>query len=302
MNKLYEKRLLIITCMSLSLSIVLGSEIPWHDLSLICFSWPLAKNILYDMSIGVFASTILVWAIDQIQLREQERENSKKRIILYNKLEPVLKKYYDFYLLLYKATRREKVKATDGVLTSLYSCYDEFVEQLKEEEPFYKPGNYVDSKKAKMQMTLMQQCNNDSGAIEQIMQMDIGIPWYACWEIEGKAFYDELSQIEKDYSTFFTNELLDLVDKLLLCVAPQINMTSFISGESILNFTGIKVDVPQLPTEFFVDAYNLKDVIHLLDEIMKCIEEDSGKNLRHREEMFFNGGSVAPSLGASCNK
>lgn len=84
MNKNFWKSMLVITMVSLVMTLILGSDIPWKELSTICFSWAIAKSILYDVSVGIFSSMILVWCIDRIQLRETEKKEAKQRIILYN--------------------------------------------------------------------------------------------------------------------------------------------------------------------------------------------------------------------------
>ena len=57
------------------------------------------KEILYDLSIGIFSAMILVWFIDEIQekiMQRQEQENEKKVIKGFNK---ILSKYIEQYIL-----------------------------------------------------------------------------------------------------------------------------------------------------------------------------------------------------------
>ena len=127
MKNRFWKLMIGITLLSLLFTIILGSEIPWENLKEACFSWPLAKTILYDISVGVFSSMVLVWCIDRIQLNMTEREESKRRLILYNKISPLLEEYYNFYLFLYIATRNVPVDPTSAALKSLYQCKDELI-------------------------------------------------------------------------------------------------------------------------------------------------------------------------------
>ena len=156
MKNKFWKLMIGVTLLSLLLTIILGSEIPWGNLKAACFSWPLAKAILYDISVGIFSSMVLVWCIDRIQLNMTEREESKRRLILYNKISPLLEEYYNFYLFLYIATRNVPVHPSSAALKSLYQCKDELIKQLYDTNPFYKDGYYGDSAKWDLQMNLMQ--------------------------------------------------------------------------------------------------------------------------------------------------
>lgn len=302
MNKNFWKIMLVVTMVSLVMTLILGSDIPWKELNTICFSWAIAKSILYDVSVGIFSSMILVWCIDRIQLRETEKKEAKQRLILYNKLEPHLTKYYDFYLYLYIATRNKLVESNDEVLNSLYYCKEEFIAQIYSTNPFYKDGYYGDSAKLKLQMTLMDSNANNPQAMEQIMKMSTSLPWYKCWCKDGTEFFNNISQIERDYITLFPNELLETLDKLLDIVGAQRYIDEFVEGKNRLELLPYNVPMPQMPTDFFVDAYKIDEILMLLDEIMRYIEKDSGKNLRRRELKFFNERNVCPLIGHSCDK
>ena len=218
----------IITVLSLIFTVLFGSEIAWDDLSKGYFSWPIAKTILYDISVGVSSSMVLVWCIDRIQQKETEKREAKQRLILYNKLTPFLTEYYDFYLKLYIATRDNPVDSQSSVLKSLQYCSEEFINQLNKANPFYKDGCYSDSTKIQAQLARMEANANNPEALKEIMKMNTGVPWYKCWEIEGKKFYEGVLQIERDFPTFFPNELLEKVEHLLKIVAPQRNLINFV--------------------------------------------------------------------------
>ena len=302
MKKIFWKLMFLITLISLLFTFIFGSEIPWGNLESAYFSWPLAKKILYDISVGVFSSMILVWCIDRIQLRETEKQESKQRLILYNKLTPFLTDYYNFYLFLYIATRSIPVEPDNKVLYSLYECKDEFIKQLKSENPFYKDGYYGDPSKYKKQIALMEQHANNNEVIDEVLQMSTNLPWYVCWEIEGAKFYDGISQIEKDFPTFFTNDLLEIFDKLLEKVYPQKNMVNFVEGKHLSEYFGKRINYGKIPTEMFIDTYEIEEILRLLDSIMNNIEIDSSKNLKARDLKFFNDRNVCPQIGYSCEK
>lgn len=292
----------IITVLSLIFTVLFGSEIPWNDLSKGYLSWPIAKTILYDISVGVFSSMVLVWCIDRIQQKETEKREAKQRLILYNKLTPFLTEYYDFYLKLYIATRDNPVDSQSSVLKSLQYCSEEFINQLNKANPFYKDGCYVDSMIFQVQLARIKDNANNPEAPKEIMKMNTNLPWYKCWEIEGKKFYDGVLQIERDFPTFFPNELLEKVEHLLKIVAPQRNLINFVEGGQPLQWVSNIECRPRLPTDFFVDAYKIKEIISGLNNIMVYIEQDSGKKLRYRELAFFNNRNTVPTIGYSCDK
>lgn len=300
MSKNFWRWMRIITLASLVATFVLGSEIPWTNLDNAYFSWPLAKSILYDIAVGIFTSMILVWCIDRIQLRATEEQETKKRLILYNKISPLLTNYYNFYLFLYIATRSTQVDPDSKVLHSLYSCKEEFFSQIIAANPFYKDGYYGDPQKNKNKIDLIRQHSNNPNAIKQIMNMSTSLPWYVCWEIEGEKFYDNISQIERDFPTFFTNELLELFEELLATVLPQKNLVNFVEGKSLPDWAMNQVKMPQLPTQMFLDVYKVEDILRLLDKIMAYIETDASIPLRTRDLAFFNNRNVSPILGDSC--
>ena len=288
MDKQFWRNMKIITILSIVFTLVLGSDIPWKELQTMRFSWEITKTILYDISVGIFSSMILVWCIDRIQLRESERKKANQRVILYNKMAPILTKYYDFYLYLYIATRNEPVKSNDSVLESLYYCKDEFIRQICSTNPFYEGGCYGDYTKIKLQFALIKENSNDSQAMERIMKMNTKLPWYKCWCKDGTEFYNNMLQIERDYMYLFPNELLELINRLLDIVGAQRDMDDFVEGNDAKELIGRNFTIPQLPAEFFIGAYKLEEILMLLDEIMKYIESDSEIELRKRELKFFN--------------
>ena len=302
MKNSFWKFMLGLTLLSLTFTVILGSEIPWENLSVVCFSWPLAKVILYDISVGILSSMILVWCIDRIQLKMVEREDAKRRLILYNKISPLLEDYYNFYLFLYIATRNAPVTSNDAALKSLYLCKDELIKQLYDTNPFYKDGYYEDFTKVDIQINLMQQYSNNPQKMDEIMNTSTSLPWYQCWNIEATKAYKGLSQIEKDFPTFFPNELLVQIDNLLAIVQLQTNIVNFVEGRSLTQHIKEQIGVFMLPTEMFVDGYKIEEALQVLDSIMAYIEKDSSKKLRERNLNFFNDRNTSPTIGHTCKK
>lgn len=231
-----------------------------------------------------------------------EREEAKRRLILYNKISPLLEDYYNFYLFLYIATRNVPVDPTSAALKSLYLCKDELIKQLYDTNPFYKDGYYGDSAKFDFQMNLMQQYSDNPQEMEKIMNMSTSLPWYQCWNIEATKVYNGLLQIEKDFPTFFPNELLEQIDNLLAIAQLQTNIVNFVEGRSLTQHIKDKFGVFVLPTEMFVEGYKIEDALQVLDSTMAYIEKDSSKKLRERNMDFFNNRNVNPTIGYTCIK
>ena len=197
---------------------------------------------------------ILVWCIDRIQLKMTEREESKRRLILYNKISPLLEDHYNYYLFLYIATRNVLVPPTSTVLKSLYQCKDELIKQLYDTNPFYKDGYYGDSAKWDLKMNLMQHHSDNPEAMGKIMNMSTSLPWYQCWNIEATKIYNGLSQVEKDFPTFFPDELLEQIDNLLSLVQAQTNIVNFVEMRSLTPHIKKEFGIPMLSTEMFVEG------------------------------------------------
>jgi hypothetical protein len=230
----------------------------------------------------------------------EEIKEAKRRLFLYNKISPLIEDYYNFYLFLYIATRKAPVEPNSSVLRSLFLVKDEFIRQLYDTNPFYKNGYKGDESKMNLLLNMMQYSSNlDENEMEK-MWKDANLPWYICWNIEAKEFYDGLSQIEKDFPTFFPNELLDKIDKLLDIALMQTHIVDFVEMKRLPKNILEGVGVPILPTEFFIDGYKIEEALELLDSIMEYIEKDSSKKLKERSLDFFNNRNVQPILGHSC--
>lgn len=148
----------------------------------------------------------------------------------------------------------------------------------------------------------MQQYSDNPEQMKKIMNMSTSLPWYQCWNIEAKKIYDGLSQVEKDFPTFFSNELLEKIDELLSLVQVQTNIVDFVEMRSLASSVKNQMGIPRLPVEMFVDAYKIEETIQVLDDIMEYIENDSSKKLRERDLDFFNNRNTSPTIGHTCKK
>ena len=134
------------------------------------------------------------------------------------------------------------------------------------------------------------------------MNISTSLPWYQCWNIEATKAYNGLSQIEKDFPTFFPNELLEQIDNLLAIVQLQTNIVNFVEGCSFTQRIKEQFGVFMLPTEMFVGGYKIEKALQELDSIMAYIEKDSTKKLRERNLDFFNNRNTSPTIGHTCKK
>ena len=89
-----------VTIISFLCMIIFKSDIDFVNLANNYFSISLTKEILYDVSVGTFSAMILVWLIDEVNARNEEKEDKRRRLVIYRKLKPLLNEYYEFYLKL----------------------------------------------------------------------------------------------------------------------------------------------------------------------------------------------------------
>ena len=191
------------------------------------------------------------------------------------------------------------VSANSEVLDSLYACINEFIEQLNQTNPFYKSGPMSDGRIVK---ELIQACKENLPEDEFLsIEERSHLPWYKCWEIKAKSFYDDMLSIEQNYPTFLPAEMIELYEKTVEYAKLQSNMSAFIENRMIADYLPLGMELPdfKMPTEFFIQDYNLIDTIHALDSIMKYVESNSDIVLRKRSLEFFNERNCAPKIGAS---
>ena len=263
-----------------------------------CYINKIQSGILYDMSIGIVSSMILVWCIDEVILREEKKNEIKKHSILYRRIKPLLREYYDSYLYLYIYTSEKTVQKDDKVLYSLYSCKDDFVRQINKAEPFYKPGYYVDINVINKIFNM-----NPNEINEQNKPIDDSIKVYKCISKGAKKFYDGMDDIEKNFAGFFPYDLLLLVENLMDNVKMTKNLDDFIELRTVKDL-GLKPkfftlpDYIEFPTEFLINESKYLESLGALERVIEYIEKDDDSiDLRYRNVDFFNNRNTKPIIG-----
>lgn len=284
-----KKIKLVITAISIVGIFFTRSNINWQNILSNRIDFVILKDIVYDLSIGVFSAMVLIWIIDGISERDRKREERQRLKVLYRKMIPPIKAYYEFYLKLYVATRKEKVVEGEKVLQSLFNDKEEFVKRVKEAEPFYQQGFYGDG-------------NIDIVAyMQQYNQEPPSLPWYKCWNIDNKEFFDEMKKIEQDFGYLFPTELFDILDRLLNTIAPINNIASFIERTGLYNSY-----LPEgqfiLPIEFFMEANKFDEILNLLEKLMIHIQNENGEDILSINIKDINDRNVTPILGSATKR
>ena len=75
------------------------SRINWHSLLDNHFDRILIKDIIYDLSVGIFSAMILVWFIDEINERVRDAEKRNREIEQIRRLNSLLQIYIGKYRL-----------------------------------------------------------------------------------------------------------------------------------------------------------------------------------------------------------
>lgn len=73
------------------------SNIDWSNLSNNYIDLQLCREIVYDLSIGVFSAMILIWFIDEISDRIQDKSNKDAEIKRIQRADRILQKYIERY-------------------------------------------------------------------------------------------------------------------------------------------------------------------------------------------------------------
>ena len=242
---------------------------------------------------------ILIWGIDEVNAKKEKKEEEKKHTILYNRLIPLLKEYYESYLKLYIFTCRDNVKKDDKVLMSLYSCKDNFLRQIKESTPFYKPGYYTDINKFNGMLYKIKS-NNE----EKIDPNECSLMVYKCICGDAKKFYEGAKRLEKDFSHFFPYDLLTEFETLLKSVEKINNFTDFIEMKQIKSlgildqFYDTKFsEYVEFPVDFFISDMKLIETLGLLEKVMEYIEIRKRISLRFHDLQYFNNRNTKPIIG-----
>ena len=283
-----EKKLknikVFLSLFSLSVAIICKSEIDWERISNLTISISILKEIIYDLSIGVFSAMILIWSIDEITERNNRREQKKSLSVLYNKIIPPLKDYYEFYVKLYIATKEEKVAENDTVLKSLFNDKANFIMHVIKAEPFYKEGFYAD------------------GSIDFIEYIKANkeppksLPWYRCWTIDNQKFTKIIRQLEQDFVFLFSSDLLKKLEVVLNLIEPINNMTNFIEMKYQLSIEVIPRQKIFLPIEFFIEENKLVAILDSLEDLMKFVQKESGEDILSIDMKDINDRHVSPIL------
>ena len=92
---------IILTVLSFIFAVLAKSNIDWTDLSNNYFDFYLAKEILYDLCVGVFSAMILIWFIDEINERIQDTKNRNKEIEEIKRAHRLLHLYIERYKLFF---------------------------------------------------------------------------------------------------------------------------------------------------------------------------------------------------------
>lgn len=280
---------IVVTAISIIGIFFTRSNIDWQNIFNNRIDFGILKEIVYDLSIGVFSAMVLIWIIDEISERNRKREERQRLKVLYRKMIPPIKAYYEFYLKLYVATREEKVLEGEKVLENLFNDKAGFIERVKETNPFYQQGFYADGNIDVM--AYMQQYNQEPPSL----------PWYKCWNIDNKEFYDAMKKIEQDFGYLFPTELFDVLDKLLNRIAPINNMVSFIERTGLYN-SYLATDRIILPIEFFMEAYKFDEILALLEELMLHVQNENGEDILSINIKDINDRNVTPILGSAIKR
>lgn len=90
---------IILSIASFVIIILSKSEINWDDFSKNYFDGVLAKEIIYDLSVGIFSAMILIWFIDEINERIQAKKQREERVLKIKRADRLLQPYIERYKL-----------------------------------------------------------------------------------------------------------------------------------------------------------------------------------------------------------
>lgn len=277
---------IIITVASLVLIIITKSEIDFTNLVDNQTSLALTKEIIYDLSIGVFSAMILVWGIDEINEKNRIKEEQKRHNVIYKKIIPVVKAYYDFYVKLYIATRDNKVMKDDKVLESLFNVKDNYLTQIKKANPFYKEGFYADGN-----IDALEYMKNHN-------EFPKSLPWYKCWNIDNQNFTTQMRRIEQDFSFMIPADLHNKIAILLNLVEPINYISKFIEMKMPINIKEVELPpVLIMPLDFFIDGYKLIEILNALEDVMKYLSAVSNEDILKIDISYINERNTSPILG-----
>lgn len=100
-KRLFLASKIALTAISLIGIIVFKSDIDWTNLLNNVVDVTLAREIAYDISIGIFSAMILVWFIDEIGNHIKEQQSRKKEITQIKRFNKVLQRYIEQYTTMF---------------------------------------------------------------------------------------------------------------------------------------------------------------------------------------------------------
>lgn len=117
---------LVITGISFICVFFFKSRIDWSNLSNNCINPLYVREIIYDLAIGVFSAMILVWFIDEIGNRLQEKRSIEKEKMALKRFDRVLQKYIEKYTLAFYcvATPIETREFDDVFMSDAFNLKD----------------------------------------------------------------------------------------------------------------------------------------------------------------------------------
>lgn len=98
-HKQFKNLKVWITILSFIFAIVMKSDIDWSNLQNNYVDWHRVKEICYDLSVGVFSAMILVWFIDEIGNKIEEKKSIEKEKAIIIRFDKVLQRYIEQYTL-----------------------------------------------------------------------------------------------------------------------------------------------------------------------------------------------------------
>lgn len=81
---------ILLTVISFIFVIIAKSNIDWNNFQNNYVDPVLVKEIVYDLSVGIFSAMVLIWFIDEINNHLQERSSQKKEIDAIRRFDKVL--------------------------------------------------------------------------------------------------------------------------------------------------------------------------------------------------------------------
>lgn len=118
-----------------------------------------------------------------------------------------------------------------------------------------------------------------------------------CIEKDTKKFLDELREVNNFYKYFFPADLFLKVERIIPLLVPLSTISNFLEMKMMPKC----YDPPifKIPVEDFIEMIKLKDIIELLDEIIKLIESNSDITITQKTIDDFNNRNTLPIIGDS---